>query len=214
MFVGGQRDEDPTIERILEVGRHLMQSRGYSELRYADIAEAVGIQRASVHHYFPNKVQLGVAVIEGYRARLLTQLSGIDDEVTDAREKLRLYVELYRAVLDEDAEHMCPGGMLAAEVITLPVALRAEVMEFFADNEAWLIGALSSPGVRLRAEWSAVSAARHVIDLLQGALLMARLHGEPERLTEAAVELEAALWERASPTAHGNVGAGHVKQKG
>jgi TetR/AcrR family transcriptional regulator, transcriptional repressor for nem operon len=177
-----------------------MQSRGYGELRYAEIAEAVGIRRASIHHYFPSKRDLGVAVIASYRIGLLQKLSNIDDEAASPRERLDRYVDLYRAVLDEDHEHMCPGGMLAAEVITLPIELQREASEFFADNEAWLVGVLSAAETRgdLRSG-SALESARFVIAVLQGALLLARLHRDPERITTAAAELQGTLWREASP---------------
>jgi TetR/AcrR family transcriptional regulator, transcriptional repressor for nem operon len=188
-------DKPQTSTSVVEVARHLLQTRGYSGLRYADVADAVGITRASIHYYFPTKAVLGRAVIATYRAQLIERLAAIDADCSDPREKLDRYVGLYRGVLEEDAEHMCPGGMLAAEFTTLPADVQQEVREFFADNEAWLVGVLSAG--RPAGEASAQSVhetARHVVAVLQGALLMARLYGGAEIINAAAARIRATLW--------------------
>lgn len=41
-----------------------MVQRGYSAFSYTDISEAIGIRKASIHHYFPTKAGLSVAVPE------------------------------------------------------------------------------------------------------------------------------------------------------
>jgi TetR/AcrR family transcriptional repressor of nem operon len=52
---------------ILDVAQEAIQKRGYNAFSYADLAEAVGIRKASIHHYFPSKADLGLAVIRRYR---------------------------------------------------------------------------------------------------------------------------------------------------
>ena len=42
-----------TAERIVHEARNLIMTRGYNGFSYADIAEAVGIRKASIHHHFP-----------------------------------------------------------------------------------------------------------------------------------------------------------------
>lgn len=46
-------------EQILTSAQRLVQQRGFNGFSYADIADEVGIRKASLHHYFPTKTDLG-----------------------------------------------------------------------------------------------------------------------------------------------------------
>jgi len=73
-----QRSE--TAEQILDLAETLIQTRGYSAFSYQDIAEALGIRKASIHYHFPSKTDLGVAVIDRYIERFDTALVGIAND--------------------------------------------------------------------------------------------------------------------------------------
>ncbi|WP_457154700.1 TetR/AcrR family transcriptional regulator, partial [Mesorhizobium sp. P5_C1] len=47
-----------TSDQILSSARNFIVSGGYNGFSYADIAEVVGIRKASIHHHFPSKVDL------------------------------------------------------------------------------------------------------------------------------------------------------------
>ena len=53
-----------TAIRIRETAHDLIAERGYFGFSYADIAETVGIRKASIHHHFPSKVDLVVATLK------------------------------------------------------------------------------------------------------------------------------------------------------
>jgi len=83
-------------------------------------------------------------------------------------------VELYGSVLRR--RRMCLCGMLAADVATLPAAMRSGVASFFAENEAWLAAVLEA-GRRsgaIRFEGTAASMAAFFASSLEGAMLLAR----------------------------------------
>ena len=61
MAVPGERG---TRKRILEVAEESFGEHGYHGTRLHQIAERVGIQKASLFHYFPSKAQLYRLVIE------------------------------------------------------------------------------------------------------------------------------------------------------
>jgi AcrR family transcriptional regulator len=56
--------ERGTRERILEVAEAFLGERGYNGTRLHLIAQRVGIQKASLFHYFPSKEQLYRAVVQ------------------------------------------------------------------------------------------------------------------------------------------------------
>ena len=81
---------------------------------------------------------------------------------------------------------MC--GMLAADVATLPEAMRASVAAFFAENVAWLSRVLAEGKKRkeLRFAGPPAAMAGFVVSSLEGAMLVSRGSGAPGHLDDAA----------------------------
>jgi TetR/AcrR family transcriptional regulator, transcriptional repressor for nem operon len=171
---------------ILDVAERLAQTLGYNGFSYADIAAQLGVTKASLHYHFPSKAELGRALIERYRGLFGAALVEIDERTREPREKLRQYVGLYDSVLSN--ERMCLCGMLAAEHATLPAPMQEELKAFFDANERWLTAVLEE-GLKARAlrfTDSARERARMLIGTLEGAMLVARSYGNPQRFQSVA----------------------------
>jgi TetR/AcrR family transcriptional repressor of nem operon len=182
-----------TAQRILNVAEELVQSRGYNGFSYADIADELGITKASLHYHFASKAELGEALIERYSARFLEALERIASTTSGANSKLEEYASLYLDVLRGD--RMCLCGMLAAEYQTLPERMHDAVIGFFDHNLAWLAGVLAegqSDG-ELSLDGSPADAAQTVLSALQGAMLVARPYRDPTRFQAAAAHTLASL---------------------
>lgn len=184
-----QARELGTAGRILDVAERLVQSRGFNGFSYADVAAELGVTKASLHYHFPGKAELGEALIRRYASRFADALRQIDVDCSDAPAKLAAYASLYAGVLKD--QRMCLGGMMAADFATLPPAMRTEVVRFFDENEAWLERVLEQgvAGGGLRYEGSARDEAQLIISALEGAMLVARPYGDPERFHQAARRL-------------------------
>jgi len=178
---------------ILDVAEQLAQTRGYNGFSYADIATQLGVTKASLHYHFPSKAELGRALIERYRGLFGAALEEIDELTREPREKLRKYVGLYNSVLSND--RMCLCGMLAAEHTTLPLPMQEGLKLFFDANERWLTSVLTDghrTGV-LHFTESAKERARVLLGALEGAMLVARSYGNPQRFQAAAAYVLADL---------------------
>lgn len=55
-----------TRQQLLDSASALVRRQGYGAVSYADLADAVGIKPASIHHHFPAKDDLGAALVEAY----------------------------------------------------------------------------------------------------------------------------------------------------
>jgi TetR/AcrR family transcriptional regulator, transcriptional repressor for nem operon len=188
-----QPPEAGTGERILDVAERLVQVRGFNGFSYADVAAELRVTKASLHYHFPGKAELGEALINRYAARFGAALQGIDLHGGDVHAKLEAYAALYASVLRE--QRMCLCGMLAADYETLPPAMREAVVRFFDDNEAWLERLLEQGQAQgaLRYPGRARDQAQLIIGALEGAMLVARPYGDPERFQAAAHRLLATL---------------------
>lgn len=163
-----------TATRMLDIAERLAQTRGFNGFSYADIAAELRIAKASLHHHYATKSDLGTAIMRRYRERFDAALAEIDAASVDAYGKLTRYARLYADVLADD--RICLCGMLAAEYSTLPVSMRTQVRQFFEHNEEWL-AALIERGRHdgsLRAGVPVRDVARMIVSALEGAMLLAR----------------------------------------
>lgn len=180
------RTKGDTAQRILDAAEQLAQVRGFNAFSYAHIAAELGITKASLHYHFASKAELGQALVARYSDRFVQALVEIDSQPVSAPTKLAAYADLYADPLR--SQRMCLCGMLAAESETLPQPITDALMAFFDANENWLEGVLEegrSDGT-LAFSGGARGAARMIVSSLEGAMLIARSYGDPERFRATA----------------------------
>jgi TetR/AcrR family transcriptional regulator, transcriptional repressor for nem operon len=180
--------ESGTAERILDIAERLLQTRGFNNFSYADVASELGVTKASLHYHFSGKAGLGKALIDRYTERFNTALRHLDD-LNDARAKLEGYASLYADVLR--GRRMCMCGILAAEYETLPEPMREAVIRFFDDNEVWLEGVLAEGQAEETLTFAGPvrDVAQTILDTLEGAMLVARPYRNVARFDATARHL-------------------------
>lgn len=174
-----------TATRMLNIAERLAQTRGFNGFSYSDIATELGVAKASLHHHFRTKSDLGQALTQRYGESFDAALAEIDRGKEDAFGKLARYTKLYEDVLVKD--RLCLCGMFAAEYSTLPSKMRAQVRKFFERNEVWLVD-LVELGRRekvLRKGAPARDVARMLMSVLEGAMLLARSCEDPGRFVSS-----------------------------
>jgi TetR/AcrR family transcriptional regulator, transcriptional repressor for nem operon len=193
MAVQRTKREHRTPERILDIAERLVQTRGFNNFSYADIARKLGITTASLHYHFRGKAELGQALITRYTERFGDALDRIDREVPDARGKLEAYAGLYAGVLE--GKRMCMCGVLAAEYQTLPKPMRRAVIGFFDENRRWLADVLNQGQTEktLAFSGSPDEVAQSILSTLEGAMLVARPYGDLAKFNSTAHQLLAGL---------------------
>jgi TetR/AcrR family transcriptional regulator, transcriptional repressor for nem operon len=168
-----------TKEAILQSAQRLVQQRGFNGFSYADVADEVGIRKASLHHHFATKTELGVALIERYILDFATALEQIGADAASPNDKLALYVKLYRGTLL--SERMCLCGMLATESATLEPIVAQQLKRFFLQQTTWLTAVLQQGRDigRFRFVGTVGDMASTFLATLQGALMLGRAAGSP-----------------------------------
>ncbi|CAB3765503.1 TetR family transcriptional regulator [Burkholderia sp. MSh2] len=170
---------DSTAGRILEAGRQLIMRRGYSGFSYADIADAIDIRKASIHHHFPTKADLAVAVLQQSQAGFDADMALLDASGADALVQMRAYIGYWERCIADDSAPFCVAGMLGAELPALPDEVARAVRAHFDALAAWLVRVLDAgikdgivrPGVSVQTE------AATFVSLVYGAMLAARAYG-------------------------------------
>ncbi|THF25799.1 TetR/AcrR family transcriptional regulator [Pseudomonas atacamensis] len=125
-----------TRSELLVSAESLLRTKGYAAFSYADLAEAIGIKKASIHHHFATKEILGVAIVESYLFRFSKRLDEVNSEFEHSLARLRAYQDFFLECCENGMLPLC--GALAAEVAVLPVSLRVLTMHFFEMHIGWL----------------------------------------------------------------------------
>jgi len=184
-----------TAAQILDAAETLIQTRSYSAFSYQDIADELGIRKASIHYHFATKADLGVAVVDRYAERFGSALAALgQDQSRSSAQLLDFYCEPYLQFA-QTSDRVCLCGALAAETMALPPQIRERVAGFFEDHQAWLAGILERGAQRgeftLRA--SATKTARMFFGALQGALIVKRATGDIAQLKDVIFGLKAQI---------------------
>lgn len=165
-----------TANKIIDAGRQLIMRVGYSGFSYADIAEAIEIRKASIHHHFPAKTDLVIAVLNAWREAFDADVATLQASGADAPAQLRAYVGHWERCIADDTAPFCVAGMLGAELPALPEEVAAEVKAFFDNLTAWLKKVLAS-GVKdglIELGSPVQTEAETLVALVYGAMLAAR----------------------------------------
>jgi len=183
-------EEGDTRQRIMDVAEQLLLQRGYAGFSYQDIAEAVGIRKASIHHHFPAKEDLGAAIVRRARARLLDTRGPVGDTPAQIQHQFDRYLRFFEKIATQ-GDKLCLGGRLSADLAVLPEAVRDPFRDFTTDHGGWLaklFEAGQKHGV-FRRDAEPADQALMFGAAVQGAVQVARSRGDAEFFRRIARQL-------------------------
>lgn len=176
-------------DQILDVAEAIVRSRGFNAFSYADIAAQLGASKASLHHHFATKADLGLQMVTRFSRNVLDAMHEINESHSSNLIKLREYARLYEAALEEN--QMCLCGMLAAEHETLSEQMQTAINNFFHSHELWLKQVLEAgrQNGELTFEGEADVHAQLLVSSFQGAVLVAKSQGSLKRMKTVSAHL-------------------------
>ncbi|MCC7544736.1 MAG: TetR/AcrR family transcriptional regulator [Aquabacterium sp.] len=171
---------------ILRTARELIQTRSYLGLSFQELADRVGVRKASLYHHFPSKEALGVAVLE----RSIHQFDEWSAQLGGTpQDKLRAYIGMFRDVLGA-GRRVCPGGAMGPGWDCIEPSLQQAVKQIRQRQIDWLtvvVGQLKA--TKSKPPGAAAQIAAQLFALCQGGLLSARISGRAQDFDEALAPL-------------------------
>lgn len=170
-----------TSDDILTCARSLIITGGYNGFSYANIADMVGIRKASIHHHFPSKVDLVRTLVARYREEAEAGLKHIELHVSDALEQLRSYIGYWEACIADASAPICVCALLASQLPVLPEEVAIEVRAHFSYLSTWLTSVLErgSRLGQLELRNTSHAEAEAFMATVHGAMLSARAYSDP-----------------------------------
>jgi TetR/AcrR family transcriptional repressor of nem operon len=172
-----------TREKILDEAERLMGARGYSGFSYQDIARPLGIRNAAIHYHFPAKADLGLAVIERYRAILHAADEDFRAGRMSPREQFEGYIRFFTREACENRT-LCPMGVLTSDYFNLPDSMIQAGKRLKEEVLAWLTRVLEQGREDGEFEFGGPARDRALLVMatLQGARQLTRMMG-PRSIT-------------------------------
>jgi TetR/AcrR family transcriptional regulator, lmrAB and yxaGH operons repressor len=174
---------DRSRAALVENAATLFRRQGYAATGLNQILDEAGVRAGSLYHHFPQgKQQLAAAVVVvagGDIERLLRRFLATGRPVADI---VARWIDLLVAGLAGDQRDGCPVEPIATESVHASPLVRAASARAFASWCAAIEERLRSEG------WSqddAKTVALAVISLIEGALILSRIAGDPAALHAA-----------------------------
>jgi AcrR family transcriptional regulator len=167
-----------TRELILDRAAHLLMSRGFNGFSYRDISSHLGVKNAAVHYHFPAKIDLALALIEGYRKTLRKGSSEFMAYGGSAAQQMEgLFAFTSKQCLA--GRCICPFGAFSIDYAGLPDDIRKATESFMGESIKWLTKVLEvgRDQDEFAFKGDAGPRALAILASLQGARQMARIHG-------------------------------------
>lgn len=148
-------------EAILAQAARLFAQRGYPATSMNQVAEACGLSKPTLYHYYKDKYALLVSIAEGHVAKLEGLVNDVAAAGLPAEERLR---ELIRRFVEEYAHAKDAHRVLTEDVRFLEDADRARVVV----KERRLVEAFAQAITQMRPELDAASLSKPLTMLLFG----------------------------------------------
>jgi len=172
-----ERQPDLTRQKLLEVAADEIYHVGFQAASIGEILKKAGVSKGALYHHFPNKQDLGYAVVDEVFAAGYWQEWG---PILKAEDPVGAMVQLIRdhhGRMQGDALTCgCPINNLAQEMSPLDEGFRVRIQGIFDRWREGLAAALvrsQEKGI-LRANVQPRPTAAFIVASLQGAILMAK----------------------------------------
>lgn len=172
-------------EEILKESIKLFKTKGYYNCSMANIADACGLIKGSIYHYFKSKDEIGIESLKYIHNYFVDNIFSIayKKDLSDL-EKIKLFVKK----TDEyflKSEGGCLLGNLALEVGSENLEFRKVIKEYFSAWEDALIKILENKYSKDEAK----NFAKEYVALIQGAIMMMNLYETPENYLKVGEKL-------------------------
>ena len=129
--------QDRKIE-ILDLALALIQYRSYSAISYRDLSEHLGISKAAIHHHFPSKESLGIAVAERYHEQVKSCLIRSANRSDDPWKQFEGYLEMVNGIIETE-DRICAAGSVQADHKDVPAVVQEEMAELIRFVISWTV---------------------------------------------------------------------------
>ena len=178
-----------TRQKILDVAQRLIQTRSFHGFSFQDIADEVGVRKASLYHYFDSKDAIALAVLADATNWVNARMEKTVGQ--EPGQRLEAYIDMFR-VIHGKGERMCPGGSFGSVFGAVSSPLQTALYRFTQMHFDWLESIVREGVERGQfriGDQRPRDVAKQIMANVQGALLTGRLISDPHVIDNVAEEI-------------------------
>lgn len=96
-------------QQILATAADILEHKSFAAFSYQDLADRLGIRKASIHHHYPSKDELGVELLKFFKARGDALMVEIVGQAKSPGEALRAIFDMSEKVMFDGETKVCPA---------------------------------------------------------------------------------------------------------
>ena len=172
--------EIDTKTALLNSAENAARRLGFDGFSYADLADDVGIRKASIHHHFPSKANLSLALMQRYHENFQAICAKINAECSTGAAQLAELIEQYKLGSD-NGKRLCLCASFSASRDSLPDDVLHQISLFRAMVTEWMTTVFETgrDDASISGVTSPALEAASTMSLLEGAQLAARAEENP-----------------------------------
>jgi TetR/AcrR family transcriptional repressor of nem operon len=170
-------------EKILTEGMRVVHQHGFANASVRDIVQAAGVPQGSFTNHFGSKEAFGLEIIDLYYANSTeTMRKTLRNDELPPLKRIDLYIDTTLGRMCQNMRNGCLFGNFAAEATDNSEAIRARLIEIFADIEASFLYCLRAAVTagELPPDFDCEEIAGFIVSSLQGANLLSKAYRDPD----------------------------------
>ena len=163
---------------ILKLTAEMLKVKGFDSFSYNDLSQELGITKASIHHHFKRKEDLGLALLVFLKEGTLKGTKHLHDANISPWEKLEAFFDMNSQIIENGTKN-CPVNSLQANVAVISPEM-AVVLKEIGELEINLMASILEDGRKEGQMFFKGKARNHailVMSTLRGAMQQSRIHG-------------------------------------
>ncbi len=171
--------QNDTRKLALKRGHFYLQTVGFNGFSFQDLADDLGIRKASLHYYFSSKEDFGLALIKEYEDHFNIFIEKSAE--LPAIEQMEKWIQFFYS-MSKDHLRLCPLGVLSCELFSLTPKMQKQLVSFQSKQRLWTSKTLKK-GIKektfqknLNIPW----ATEMILAGVQGSLQISRIQKNPQ----------------------------------
>lgn len=169
-----------TRHKIIVAANSLMLARSYTATSVDDICVQAGVSKGSFYHFFPTKEDLGLTLLDAiYQAGVDRIRDGDYVRIADPVQRMSGFFDHLEAIAPELWDHGCLMGNFATELGESNPAIAKQVDRLFTKLAGAMVPIFAPV---LGSTDEALALAEQLLAVIEGGIIMARAHGDLNRI--------------------------------
>jgi TetR/AcrR family transcriptional repressor of nem operon len=173
-------------ERLIDAADELIYQQTFNSTTLADIATRADVPLGNVYYYFKTKDDILKAVVQKRAAELHSQFSAWEQQLPNAKERLRAFITHSTQTSEVTAQYGCSLGSLCQELGKYTGELAGLAEELMHKTLGWVETQFKS----LNKGEQSTTLAKYLIASIQGVSLLTLTFKDPSLLQRQTKNLE------------------------